>query len=134
MSMIDFLYSRLPIWSQQFAVSLYGWHWYRRRMGPHFHRLFTEYQSCENWTQEQFLAYQERRLSQVLQAANRSRYYQAIFRESKVDWQLPAFDILAGLPLLSKETLRTRAKDLLTQNSVPKIWWFLIKRNDWYSH
>jgi len=114
------IYFASPILIQQIAVSLYGWWWYRRRMTPHFYRLVDEYKSREHWTREQFLADQEKHLLQLLKTAERSLYYQMLFKEAKVNWQLPAFEILAGLPLLSKEILRTRARDLLTQNPVPK--------------
>ena len=116
----EYIYFKSPVWMQQVAVSLYGWWWYRRRMSHHFYRLVAEYQSRDNWTREQFLAYQENALLQLLQTADCSQYYQAIFKEAKVNWQLNAFEILAGLPLLSKETLRTRARDLLTQSPPPK--------------
>ncbi|MBI5308206.1 MAG: phenylacetate--CoA ligase family protein [Planctomycetes bacterium] len=118
-SLSERIYFASPIWLQQLAVSSYGWLWYRRRMSRHFYRLVAEYQSRDNWTREQFLAYQEKQLLQLLETADGSPYYQAIFRVSRVDWQLPAFKILAGLPFLSKETLRTRARDLVTQNPVP---------------
>ena len=117
---IDKIYFASPILLQQIAVSLYGWWWFRRRMSPHFYRLVSEYQSRDDWTREQFLDYQEKHLLQLLRTAEHSQYYQAIFKESKVDWHLPSFEILAGLPLLSKETLRTRARDLLTQCPVPR--------------
>jgi phenylacetate-CoA ligase len=114
------IYSSSPVWLQQAAVSLYGLWWYRRRMNPHFYHLVDEYKSRENWSSEQFLSYQERRLLQVLQTANRSPYYRAVFDGAKIDWDLPPFEILAQLPFLSKETLRTRARELLTQNPVPR--------------
>jgi phenylacetate-CoA ligase len=119
-NLTDKIYFASPIWMQQLQVGVYGWWWYRRRMSDHFYRLVAEYRSRENWTREQFLAYQEKYLLQLLQTADRSQYYRAIFKEANVNWQLPTFEILAGLPLLSKETLRTRARDLLTQNPVPK--------------
>ena len=114
------VYFRSPVWIQQIAVSVYGWWWYHRRMSDHFYWLFAEYQSREYWTSEQFRADQEKRLMQLLQTANCSPYYQSIFKDVIVDWQHPAFEILASLPLLSKETLRTRARDLLTQKHLPK--------------
>jgi phenylacetate-CoA ligase len=113
------IYLSSPVWLQQAAVSLYGVWWFRRRMSRHFYRLVDEYRSREHWSREGFRSYQERQLLQVLQAANRSVYYRAIFNKVGMDWQLPPFEMLARLPFLSKETLRTRARDLLTQNPVP---------------
>lgn len=114
------IYLSSPVWLQQAAVSLYGVWWHRRRMSPHFYRLVEEYKGREYWTREQFISYQEEQLLQVLQAASSSRYYRAIFQEAQVDWQLSPFENLARLPLLTKETLRTRAQDLLTQDPIPQ--------------
>lgn len=116
----DRIYFASPILIQQFIVGLYGWWWYRRRMSGRFHQIIAEYQSRENWTHDQFSVYQEEQLTRLLKTASQSPYYQAIFNQAKVDWQRPAREILNRLPLLSKETLRTVSKELLTQNPAPK--------------
>jgi phenylacetate-CoA ligase len=81
----EYIYFKSPVWIQQIAVSLYGWWWYRRRMSYYFYRLVAEYQSRDNWTREQFLSYQEKYLLRLLQIADCSQYYQAIFKEAKVN-------------------------------------------------
>jgi phenylacetate-CoA ligase len=117
---INHLYQFSPIWAQQIMVAVYGVWWYRRRFGPPFQRLLAEFNARERWTAEQFQAYQERQLQKVLEAAWRTPYYRLVFKEVGITQNAPPFEVLKQLPFLSKETLRTRAKDLLSQNPPPK--------------
>ena len=114
------IYFASPVWAQQAMVAAYGWWWYRRRFGPHFHRLVAEFKARDGWTSEQIRAYQEKQLGCVLAAAWHSPYYHQIFAEAGVTPHQPPLEVLQKLPFLSKETLRTRAKDLLTQSPLPK--------------
>ena len=112
------VYFASPVWLQQATVAVYGWRWYRRRFGPDFHGLVQEFKSREHWTEGQFQAYQMEQLSKLLAAAWQSPYYREIFTETGVNPTITPFEALSRLPLLSKELLRTRAKDLLT-SAVP---------------
>ena len=114
------IYLASPIWAQQVMVATYGWWWYRRRFSPCFRRLTDEFKAREWWSAEQFLAYQEAQLGKVLAVAWRSLYYRQVFTEAGVRPGLAPFEALPQMPLLSKETLRTRAKDLLTENPPPR--------------
>jgi phenylacetate-CoA ligase len=119
-SRIEHLYFGSPVWLQQVLVATYGWWWYRRRFSAHFHRLVTEFKAREYWKADQFQHYQESQLASVLAAAWNSPYYRPIFLKAGMSGNTPPLEALARLPFLSKETLRTRAKDLLTQNPPPK--------------
>jgi phenylacetate-CoA ligase len=117
---IERLYQGSPVWAQQCAVASYGWWWYRRRFNPHFHRLVAGFKARERWTIERFRNYQEGQLTEVLEAARNSPYYRQVFTDAGVSPAMKASDSLRRLPLLSKETLRTRARELLSQNPLPK--------------
>src|SRR5215510_12743625 len=97
------IYFATPIWTQQAIIAGYGWWWYKRRFGPHFNRLVTEFKRRENWTAEEFRFYQEQQLGKILAAAWRSPYYREVFREAGVSPGMQPFDTLRRLPLLSKE-------------------------------
>ena len=112
--LIDRFYSSSPIWAQQATVAAYGWWWYRRRFGTIFHRLVAELASHEHWTREQFETYQAQKLQQLFDVARGSRYYSDTFAQSGVTSVADPFDALRRMPLLTKETLRSRAEDLLT--------------------
>lgn len=116
----DLIYFYSPIWAQQFYVALYGLWWYHRRFGQYFHKFVTELKAREGWTPEQFYQYQEERLMIVLKTAWRSAYYQQIFAAAGITQGMPPFDALRQLPFLSKETLRTCSKELLTERPVPR--------------
>ncbi len=114
------IYLNSPVWLQQMGVAAYGWWWYRRRFGPRFRQMVSEFREREFWTREQLRNYQEVQLAKVLNAARNSPYYDQVFREAGIGEHLPPFEALRRLPFLSKETLRVRAKDLLTENPPPR--------------
>jgi len=116
---VESIYSASPLWAQQAMVATYGWWWYRRRYGTAFQRLAAEFESREGWTRNQFEAYQAQKLGELLSMARRSPYYSSIMAEAGVTSDEEPFDALRRLPFLSKETLRTRPRDLLTVKSLP---------------
>ncbi len=120
MSALDDLYLRAPVPLQQAAVALWGVWWYRRRFGRAFHALVAELESHDRWTAAQFADLQRARLGEVLAAARRAPYWRSVFRGAGLGAADDPRAALASLPLLSKETLRTRARDLLTQDPPPK--------------
>ncbi len=113
------IYMRSPIWAQQAAVAGYGWWWYKRRFNRHFHRLVKEFRSREEWTLDQFRAYQQQRFSAVISAAWKSPFYRTAFVEAGVKPESTSLDELHTLPFLSKEALRLKARELLTQKTTP---------------
>src|SRR6266571_9004049 len=119
-NLIEHLYLGSPIWLQQALVTAYGWWWYRHRFSAHFHRLVSEFKAREDWTAEQLKHYQVSQLANVLAVAWDSPYYRHIFLNAGIAKNTPPLETLACLPCLSKETLRTQAKDLLTQNPPPQ--------------
>jgi phenylacetate-CoA ligase len=114
------LYSASPIWLQQSAVAVWGWRWYRRRYNSHFHRLRSEFEARDRWSAAQFRTYQEAQLGRLLAVARNAPYYRETFDAAGLVAADGPFESLRKLPLLSKETLRTRPRDLLTQNPAPR--------------
>src|SRR5262249_32122828 len=114
------IYFSTPISVQQAIVAGYGWWWFRRRFGSHFHRLVAEFKTRGDWTAEQFRDYQKEQLRQIFSAAWQSPYYRRVFTEAGISPNMAPFESLSKVPPLSKETLRTRATDLLTHTPPPK--------------
>jgi phenylacetate-CoA ligase len=105
---------------QQLGVAAWGVWWYRRRFGRTFHALVRELESHDRWTVEQFGVLRRERLASVLAAAARAPYWRETFAKAGLDLRGDAEASLGALPLLSKETLRVRARDLLTQDPPPR--------------
>jgi phenylacetate-CoA ligase len=118
-NLIEALYANSPIWAQQVMVSTYGWWWFRRRFSKHFIKLVDEYKSRDSWTKEQFRDHQLMLLEELLSASRASPYYRQVFLEAGITSETPPMEALVRLPLLTRETLRTRSKDLLTANPLP---------------
>lgn len=116
----DTIYLNSPVKVQQLIVASYGWWWYKRRFSAAFHQLVAEFKAREFWTAGQFNQYQEQKLGHLLKAAANSPYYREVFPKSGITTDLPLSETLARCGFLSKQTLRTRAKDLLTQTPIPK--------------
>lgn len=114
------LYFGSPTWLQQIMVGTYGTWWYARRFGSDFHRLVEEFKVREAWSLEEFQAYQQQQLSRVLTSAWRSPYYREVFSAVEIASGMEPFAALRKIPLLSKEILRARPKDLITQEPLPK--------------
>lgn len=108
------LYWKSPQWLQQVAVATWGVQWYRRRFGPLFHQYVTALRERDEWTSEQFHAYQTAALSGIFEAAWRSPYYRSVFAEVGVSKGMDPWNALSHMPLLEKDTLRSRPEDLLT--------------------
>ena len=110
---MDALYLASPVWAQNVMVAGYGWWWRRRRFGPEFRALVAGLRQRERWRRDQFHAYQTERLADVLRAARRSRHYGPLLADMDGVAESP-WDVLHRLPTLSKEQLRSRSNDLLT--------------------
>jgi phenylacetate-CoA ligase len=111
-SRIDDLYLRSPVWLQQVAVASYGVWWFARRFGPQFHALVAELVARERASSETFRAYQAEQLRALLTKAASSTYYRPLV--AGLDLRDP-HAALARMPLLSKDSLRQRGRDLLTE-------------------
>jgi len=111
----EYIYLGSPITAQQAIVAAYGWWWYHRRFGPNFHQLAAQFKAREYWTGEQFLAYQEQQLRKLFSRARQAPYYRKLFADLGVTHTSSSFETLLRLPLLSKDVLRTRSRELLTE-------------------
>jgi phenylacetate-CoA ligase len=110
--LVDRIYMASPVWMQQALVAAYGAWWYRRRFGPEFRRLVADFESRSHASAEELRDYQHGKLARLLESAARSPYYGPLLREIS---EKDPFARLALIPLLTKETLRSSAKQLLTQ-------------------
>lgn len=119
-SISERIYLQSPIWFQQAMVAIYGIWWYWRRFGKHFKKQLLEIQERDSWTSDQFRIYQEKKLQELFLIAQQSPYYADVFTKAGIDLSRSSLENLKLLPYLTKETLRTKARDLLTCNPPPR--------------
>lgn len=115
----DEIYLRSPIWLQQIAVTTWGAGWYRRRFGARFRRYVVELHARDRWTPAQFREYQTARLAMLFAATWRSPYYRDLLGAAGVTPGMDPWEIMARVPPLDKDTLRSRGHDLLTEKQLP---------------
>lgn len=119
MSQLQSIYSRLPVWAQHAAVSGFGLYWYLTRFGGTYRPAVEAYRARDGYGPEQWRAYQEDRLRQLLSvAADRVPYYrQAWSAGAKVAARSGR---LAELPVLDKEPVRADAGAFVRDDVKPR--------------
>ncbi len=117
---LDKIYAISPTWLQNFGVSLYGLYWKQRRYGGDFKKYVAEFKGREAYSFDDWVAYQEARLRQLLlHAYQHVPYYHARFVDLNIDdHDLQVFTAadLQKLPVLTKEILRVRQGDFLSDD------------------
>lgn len=113
--------NRLPYPVRQGIKYAYGALPPRVRYGRVFWKTYNFLQESQWWSQERLEEYQIQQLSKLLHYAYENvPYYRRIFDERGLKPKdIQDFDDLKRLPYLTKDTLRTRAKDLLASNFNP---------------
>jgi phenylacetate-CoA ligase len=115
------LYYRLPIFLQHVACSAYGWRERRHRYGKPFQGKLQALIDSEWWSAGRIREYQDRKIRELIAGASRHvPYYRQIMQEN--GWNPGDFrgrEDLRRFPVLSKETVRSRAEDLRAENVAP---------------
>jgi len=111
------IYHRLPVFLQNVAISFYGLTWMKRRLGGRFNSFLSDYKSREQYSEEEWYAYQEHRLRSLLvHAFNTVPYYNKVLSDAGLDSEtLASFSLnkLSTLPMLQKQTLREQGSSAL---------------------
>ncbi len=105
MSVAENIYSRLPIWGQNLAVTAYGVGWYWKRLGPGFKAQTESFRRREVWSLDRLMEWQEESLGRLLvEAASSVPFYADLWTAD--ERAAARRGRLAGLPLLEKAQLR----------------------------
>jgi len=124
MSVSQAVYLRSPQWAQTVLLNFHGWRIERHRYGPPYHALVQRLLEQERWSAEQIREYQDARVRAIVQIAyTKTPYYRSLFDEAGIS---PA-DVrgvadLPKLPLLTKDVVRARGSELMT-NDMPERGW-----------
>ncbi|MHA1279557.1 MAG: phenylacetate--CoA ligase family protein, partial [Candidatus Helarchaeota archaeon] len=117
---IDRIYYISPPFIQSIGVSLYGLYWKQRRYGGDFKKYVASFKHREGLSLDDWKAYQETRLRQLLLYANEYiPYYRDLFVKLGIEqYDLEVFKLsdLRKLPVLSKEIFRDLQENFLSNN------------------
>jgi phenylacetate-CoA ligase len=117
-------YDNAPPWLQNVMLNAYAARIEHHRYGPRYRAAVTLLREQERWPTERVREYQGARLREVIAVAyQQSRYYRQLMQEAGLHSNdIQGIDDLQKLPLLQKETVRSRAEDLTTATE-PRSGW-----------
>ena len=116
------LYDRLPAAAQDRLVSLFSAYLGRHRYGGRFSEYQALLRESQWWDTAAIRTWQVAQLRKLLVHASESvPYYQALFRHHGFDpARFESLEQLEALPVLTRDTVRTRAQDLLSRRYTPR--------------
>jgi phenylacetate-CoA ligase len=114
MSFLQKIYNNSPVFIQNAIVSLYGWHWNRRRFGGVFETELKNFKYREAFTKQQWLDYSNEELIKVIkQAFNQVPFYKETWSSYGITIDVInnlTIDSIHQLPFLTKDDLRKWGK------------------------
>lgn len=111
------VYHRLPYPARVMAAGIRGRQLRRWRYGPQTDQMVDEYLERETWKAEQWRAWEDERLAQVLhRAATQVPYYREQWAARRREGDRAPWDVLANWPVLSKEALRQQPRAFLADD------------------
>ena len=112
------IYSKLPVWAQNWACSYYGRREARIRYSPAFHEKLQWLQDTEFWPTDRIAAYKDERVRALAEHAYRTvPYYRRVFDEYNLKPDdIQGADDLPKLPILTKEDVRANLPDLISRD------------------
>ncbi len=114
------VYQRLPTSSRSVAASLRGYYLNWWRYDRQTERLVQEALERDSWTDGDWKAWQDNRLSYVLnRAATAVPYYRQVWDEGRENGDDPSWRRLGDWPVLEKQALRSRASDFIADDCSP---------------
>jgi len=119
------IYHRLPVWLQNFAISMFGYYWYGRRFGGVFKKELELCKKREYFSYEQWRIWQQKELQCLLvHAFINVRYYTKLFNEigyNEGDLKDLKIEDIEKIPFLEKKTFRVLGdNEMLSQKLEPK--------------
>lgn len=112
------LYSSLPYWLQNVAVSLHGYKLKRQRFNREFFRILDFLNSTSGWSSEQIRAYKEEHLYKIIEHAyNHCPYYRKKYSEAGLSPKdFTRLEDLQKFPILTKEEVRSFGEGMIADN------------------
>lgn len=120
----DKIYAKSPVFLQNTVISMYGYYWKNRRLGPIFKKQLQQFKEREHYSKEEWKAYQTIELRKLLiHAFNTVPFYTDKYKKagfSLSDFQNFELSDISKLPYLEKEELRKYGKTTLLSSERKK--------------
>ena len=117
------LYEASPVWLQTLLLNAHAARIERHRYGRPFRHAVGELVALERAPEAEIRDYQNRRVRIVTAAAFHAPYYRALFSDFGIEpADIKSVDELRQLPLLTKDVVRSRGRDLLTATPPQPGW------------
>ncbi len=112
------LYSSLPYWLQNVAVSLHGYKLKKQRFNDEFFRILDFLDSTQGWSCEQIRAYKEKHLYKIIEHAyNHCPFYRKKYSDAGLSPQdFKGLEDLQKFPILTKEEVRAFGEGMVADN------------------
>lgn len=110
-----------PPWLKNTMISIYGLIEHSKRHGKFFQQRYQTLSSLKHASPEAVLAYQSERLRELLgEAFAYSTWYRTVFLQCGVTAEIlasePPLSVLTRLPFMEKQTLKTDAREVMSEN------------------
>jgi len=113
----DKIYHKLPLFIQNFVISIFGYKWHKRRFGGMFNEELKKYLARESYNINQWQEFQEKELQRILiHAFKNVPYYIKSFNDAGFtlkDFECFNLKDIYKIPYLEKNDLRKHGKDSL---------------------
>lgn len=121
---LDAIYRRAPGWAQTLMLNAYAVSLVRYRRGSPYRRAIGELARSERWDASRLRAYQDDRVRHIVGVAyERSPFYRELMSHLGIaPADVRRVEDLRRLPLLTKETLRSRLGEILTARAPRRSW------------
>lgn len=112
------LYSSLPYWLQNVAVSLHGYKLKKQRFNDEFFKILDFLNSTRGWSGEQIRAYKEEHLYKMIEHAyNHCPFYRKKYSQAGLSPRdFKGLDDLQKFPILTKEEVRAFGAGMVADN------------------
>jgi len=121
MTVLEDIYGALPVGAQNLALSAFGLHYRRLRLGGRFEEYAVEFREREKWSPDRFHDHCQTRLREILALAyEQTPYYRTTWQAAGIetgDLRGLLLEDLHRLPLTPKEDVRAAPDSFVSQKA-----------------
>jgi len=113
----QWIYEHSPVLFQDFFTTYWGWNVKRRKYGRYFVECFEFLQESQWYDEEKLRELQNEKLRRLIKCSYENvPYYRELFDKAKLKpSDIPTVEDLPKVPILEKDILRRRWRDLLSR-------------------